>query len=108
MNAREMIDRLRQALGYAFRGLRRTPGFTAAVVLTLGLGLGVNAAMFTFLDKVFVQAPAGVANPGEVRRLYTALVRPTEPGGRVFMQGLVYPQVREIPRHTDPTLALVL
>ena len=104
----EMINRLRQNLSYALRGLLRAPGFAVAVVLTLGLGLGVNAAMFTFLDKVFVRAPAGVANPGEVRRLYPALVRPKEPGGRVFMGGLFYPQVLEIARHTDSTLAIGL
>ena len=37
---------------YALRVLRRNPGFTAAVVLSLGLGIGANTAIFTLLDSV--------------------------------------------------------
>ena len=33
------------------RTLCRRPGFSAVVIITLALGLGVNAAMFSFLDR---------------------------------------------------------
>jgi len=56
---------LRQAL----RGLRRSPGLAAAVVLTLGLGIGVNAAMFGVVDRLLLRAPDHVARPEQVRRV---------------------------------------
>src|SRR5215813_5972186 len=39
-------------LRYAARQLRRTPGFTAAAVLTIALGIGVNTAMFSVMDTI--------------------------------------------------------
>ena len=39
-------------LAYALRLLGRSPGFTAAVVLSLGLGIGANTAIFTLMDAV--------------------------------------------------------
>jgi predicted permease len=64
------IDRVLQDLSYAIRGLRRSIGFTAAVVIILALGVGVNAAMFSILDRVFLRMPAAVARPAEIRRLF--------------------------------------
>ena len=41
-----MLEHLSRDLGYALRALRAKPGFIAAVVLTIGLGIGANSAMF--------------------------------------------------------------
>ena len=49
------LDRLRQDVHYAIRSLRRAPGFTAAAVLTFGLGVGVNTAMFTVVNGILLQ-----------------------------------------------------
>jgi len=42
-------------LGLAFRGLRRRPGFTITVLLTLALGIGANTALFGVFRSVFLR-----------------------------------------------------
>ncbi len=59
-------------LRYAMRGIRRRPGFAAAVVLTLGIGVGANATMFGIVDRLLFRPPAYLTSPDRVHRLYFA------------------------------------
>ena len=73
---RSRVEMLRDAAAdvrYAIRSLMRTPGAAIAILLTLGLGVGANAAMFTLLETIFVRPPAGVVDPGGVRRVWRLL-----------------------------------
>jgi predicted permease len=46
------LDTFLQDIRYAFRVLRRSPGFTLAAVFTLALGIGVNTTVFTVYDSI--------------------------------------------------------
>jgi putative ABC transport system permease protein len=56
-------------LRYTLRGLAKTPGFTAAAVASLALGIGANTLIFTFLNALFL-APLPVAEPQRLVALY--------------------------------------
>ena len=67
---RSRLDAIAFDLRYSLRQLRRSPGFAASVIVTLGLGIGANAAMFGLLDRLLLRPPAHVRDAGQVRRVY--------------------------------------
>ncbi len=56
------FDALAQDLSYAFRQLRRSPGFASAAIVTLALGLGANTAIYRVMDAVLLRT-LPVADP---------------------------------------------
>src|SRR5262249_54562816 len=61
-------DDFAQDLGYALRGLRQRPGFSAAALATLALGIGATTLMFTVIDGVMLK-PLPWAHPEQLLAL---------------------------------------
>ena len=57
---------------YALRGLLRSRLATTALLLSLALGAGANAAVFGLVDALLVRAPAGVIAPARLVTLHTS------------------------------------
>jgi predicted permease len=83
----EIFDALRQDLRYVARSLRRAPALSLTIILTLSLGIGVNTAMFSLLDVIYLRPPAGVAHPEQFRRLWREVAVGE---GREFYDGVDY------------------
>jgi predicted permease len=69
-----LMSSLLQDIQFAFRGLRREPGFTLFVCVALALGIGANAAMFGIADRLLLSGPAHVRDADRVVRLHSVNV----------------------------------
>ena len=70
------MDVLLQDLRFAARSLARSPGLSLAAILTLGLGVGANSAMFGVVDRLFFRPPAHVVDPDRVVRVNVTKTQP--------------------------------
>src|SRR5688500_5519351 len=67
---RMLLDEVAQDVRHALRGIRKAPGFAAAVIVTLAFGIGANAAMFGIVDRLMFRPYPYLADPGHTHRLY--------------------------------------
>jgi len=61
-----LLDEMTQDVRYAWRLMTRTPGFTAAAILSLALGIGANTAIFSLIDAVLIRT-LPLADVGSLR-----------------------------------------
>lgn len=65
-----MAETLLKDIRYALRWMRRSPGFSAVAILSLGLGVGVNTAMFSLVDSLLFR-PLPVSAPDTLVDVFT-------------------------------------
>ncbi len=65
MNSISWLEVVIQDLRYGLRQLRRRPGFAAAAIASLALGIGANTAIFTLVDQIVLRL-LPVHNPAEL------------------------------------------
>ena len=93
-----LVEHVLQDVRYALRGLRARPLFTAVVIVTLGLGVGVNTAMFGILDRTLFRAPRYLVDPQSVHRVYVEWTGTD--GRRSFESGIEYARYLDFARWT--------
>jgi len=90
---------LSQSLTSAWRTARHQPGFTAAVVVTLGLGIGANATMYGIVDRLLLRPPAHVVEHERVHRVFVERRSRTGTGESVMEAGISYLDYRDLDSH---------
>jgi len=86
----DMFGDLRRDLRYAVRMLAATPAFTLVVFLTLALGVGANAVIFTAIDAILLRTPA-VAEPESLASVYNS-----GPDGRERFSVMSHPDFEDL------------
>jgi predicted permease len=65
----ELLDSVRKDVRFALRALRRAPGFTTAIVLTLALGVGAGTSIFSIVRGVLLR-PLPFGDPDRLVRVW--------------------------------------
>src|SRR6185436_15189878 len=90
-----MISGIYQDIRYSARIARKNPGFSLIVIVTLALGIGANAAMFSLTDRVLLQR-LPVSNPDQLAVLLTR-----DPAAPESINNFSYPMYTDLRDRND-------
>jgi len=76
------LDQLIRDLRYALRAMRRSPAFALVAILTLGLGIGANTALFSVIDAVLLR-PLPFTDPSGLMAVSSPDLRDAHHGGEI-------------------------
>ncbi|HTW77903.1 MAG TPA: ABC transporter permease [Terracidiphilus sp.] len=79
------LENIVRDMGFALRQMRRKPGFTMTAVLTLALGIGANAVIYTLVDSILLR-PLPYPHQDRLTRI---TYDPDEANGGVFPKGWI-------------------
>ena len=86
------MERLIKDIRFALRTFARSPVFTAAAILSLGLGIGLNTAIFTLVNTLFLN-PLPVDRASELVAVYTIDAKNQSPFGNLLQTS--YPNYKD-------------
>lgn len=85
-----LMENLWQDLRFGARQLRRSPGFTFVALLSLGLGIGANAVIFSLISTILLR-PLPIAHPEQVYAIHQG--KQKDPS---YAQSMSYPNYQDI------------
>jgi predicted permease len=96
-----LLETLLQDVRYGFRMLRKNLGFTSIAILTLGLGIGANTAIFSMVNS-FLLRPLPVKNPEQI----TVLAMQLKKGE--LQTGFSYPEFEDLQKQSSSVFSGVI
>jgi predicted permease len=91
----EIVFSVLQDIGFAIRSLRKRPLFAIAALVSLGLGIGANTAVFSVVNSVLLR-PLNVADPDRLVPVYTSQTGSSRHGNTSYPDYLDYREQNEV------------
>jgi predicted permease len=93
-NSLPILDTLNRDVRYAWRVLRRSPGFTLTAMLTLALAIGINTAVFSIVDGVLLR-PLPYPEPHRLALLEARVEAGGQRAARTSQHGTAWAAIRD-------------